>query len=213
MPDNVIRAFTEYQVERLTGISQRQLAYWARTDFYKPGLADEGGRVPFGRIYTFRDVAALRVLHVLRNQYNVSLQHLRNVAQTLIGLPDKKWTSTELFVLKRRVVFAEPGTQTYREIISGQYVMGIALAVVVEQTERDVMNFHERPDDQIGRIERNRNISHNAPVIAGTRIPVTAIKRFANAGYSVQQILQEYPTLKDADIRAALAYENDGLAA
>jgi uncharacterized protein (DUF433 family) len=49
-------------------------------------------------------------------------------------------------------------------------------------------------------------VAHNAPVLAGTRIPVRAIKRFNEAGYSVAQILSEYPTLTESDVVAALAY-------
>jgi uncharacterized protein (DUF433 family) len=50
-------------------------------------------------------------------------------------------------------------------------------------------------------------------VIAGTRIPVATIKRFAEDGYSVDQIRQEYPSLTEVDIKAAIKHESDGVAA
>ena len=43
-------------------------------------------------------------------------------------------------------------------------------------------------------------------LIPGTRIPARAIKRFAKAGYSVAQILKEYPDITAADVEAAIAY-------
>ncbi|MGH7084563.1 MAG: DUF433 domain-containing protein [Stellaceae bacterium] len=33
----------------------------------------------------------------------------------------------------------------------------------------------------------------NAPVVAGTRISTAAIKRYEDAGFTVAQIIEEYP--------------------
>ena len=211
--DTIVAAFTEDQVERLTGVSKRQLRYWDRTGFFKPALGDESRRSVYSRIYSFKDVASLRVLNVLRNQYGVPLQHLRKVRADLAHLSEAKWTATTLFVLNRKVVFVEPGTDQYREIVSRQYVIGLPLEVVVSDTRRDVERLQRRDDAQIGRIERARYVSHNAWVVAGTRIPVSAIKRLAEDGFSVEQIQQEYPTLTVADIRAAIEHKGDSVAA
>jgi len=45
----------------------------------------------------------------------------------------------------------------------------------------------------------------NAPVLAGTRIPTSAIREFAAAGYNTAAILREYPTLTAKDVAAALS--------
>ena len=209
----VIEAFSEEQAERLTGISKQQLRYWDRTNFFKPALADENRRAAYSRIYSFKDIASLRVLHVLRNQYSVALQHLRQVAIDLLRMSDAKWTSVQLFVLNKRVVFVEPGTKQYQEIVSKQYVIGLALQVVASDTKRDVERLKRRAQENLGRVTRTRNVSHNAWVVAGTRIRVSTIKRFAEDGYSIEQIREEYPTLTEADVNAALEHESDGLAA
>ena len=44
------------------------------------------------------------------------------------------------------------------------------------------------------------------PVIRGTRIPVDAIIRRLAEGMSVREIMEEYPNLKEEDIKAALEY-------
>lgn len=211
--DVIISAFSEEQVERLTGISKTQLRYWDYTNFFKPALADENRRVAFSRIFSFKDVASLRVLNVLRNQYNVPLQHLRQVAKDLLQMSDAKWTATQLFVLNKRVVFVEPNTKQYREIVSKQYVIGIPLHIVVSDTKRDVERLQQRSGDDVGKVTRARNVSHNAWVIAGTRISVATIKRFAEDGYAIEEIQEEYPTLTADDIRAAIDHESDGVAA
>jgi uncharacterized protein (DUF433 family) len=45
---------------------------------------------------------------------------------------------------------------------------------------------------------------HNAWCVAGTRIPVSAIYNFTDAGYRPRQIVEQYPDLKLKDVREAL---------
>jgi uncharacterized protein (DUF433 family) len=78
---------------------------------------------------------------------------------------------------------------------------------VLVDTRNNVAKMTERDKALVGHVERSRFINHNAPVIAGTRIPVTAIKRFAAAGYTHEQIIKEYPDLTEEDVKAALAYD------
>jgi uncharacterized protein (DUF433 family) len=204
----VISAFTEEQTARLTGLTVAQLRYWDQTKFVVPSYADENRRVPYSRIYSFKDIAALRVIGVLRNQHNVSLQHLRDVAVELQNLSDDGWTKTTLYVLQKKIVFEEPESGRLREIVGTQYVLpSVALGTVFADTERDVANLIKRPDDKVGQISRNRFISHNAPVVAGTRVPTAAVRRFSEAGYSTDQIIAEYPDLTPKDVEAALKFE------
>jgi len=211
--NEVISAFTEDQASRLTGISVHQLRYWDRTDLFCPQFADENRKAAFSRVYSFQDIVALRVLHVLTNQYSVSVQHLREVADKLCKMDNSAWARTTLYVLKRRVNFDDPEDGRQREIVSGQYSIGIPLEKVMSDTRRDIQSLSKRDEEQVGKIMRNRNISHNAPVISGTRIPVRAIKRFHDEGYSVQQIIEEYPSLSAADIEAAIQFKQGNKAA
>lgn len=203
-PDNVIGAFSEEHVERLTGVSATQLRYWDRTGFFTPDYAAEDRRQPYSRIYSFRDVVALRVLNALRNTHRVPLQELRRVAENLAGLSNDKWARTTLYVHNRHVVFIEPDSGRRREVVSGQYMADIPLEVVIADTRRDVAKLRQRDGNDIGHIARSRFVNHNAWVVAGTRIPTAAIWRFHEAGYSVDQIIGEYPDLTPDDIAAAI---------
>jgi uncharacterized protein (DUF433 family) len=49
------------------------------------------------------------------------------------------------------------------------------------------------------------------PVIRGTRIPVEILLRKLARGIETRQILSDYPTLKEDDIRATLEYAADAL--
>ncbi len=208
----VIQAFSEEHVERLTGLTANQLRHWDRTGFFTPSFADENRKAAFSRIYSFRDVASLRVLSILRKK-DVSLQHLRKVSEKLSHLGDDRWIKTTLYVLKKRVVFIEPETEKPREIVSGQYTFEIRLMDVSADVQKDIDALRRRDDSKIGKIERNRWVAHNAFVIAGTRIPVSAIKNFHDAGYTVAQILKEYPDITDSDVEAAISHAEKEVAA
>jgi uncharacterized protein (DUF433 family) len=205
--EDVIAAFSAEQVERLTGLTKARLASWDRTSFFAPSYADDDRRSPYSRIYSFRDVVGLRTLCQLRNEHHVSLQHLRRVAEKLSHLASDLWSSQVLYVWDKKVIFDETGAGRLREVVSGQYVNGLALEEVISDMRRAVEQLRRRRDDQIGEITRSRFVNHNAAVIAGTRIPVSAIRDFAEAGYTTAQIIEEYPDLTEVDVTAALSYQ------
>jgi len=212
---NIVQAFSEEHIERLTGLTVHQLRYWDSTGFFVPSFASENRREPMSRVYSSKDVVSLRVLSKLK-EYGVSLQHLRQVSEKLAHLADEKWTKTTLYVWKKRVLFIDPDDpekKVSREVVSGQYAIpSIVLAAEISDTQRVVEQFRRRSTNDIGRIEQHRMTAQNAPVIAGTRITVAAIKRFNEAGYSAKQIIEQYPDLTEADIKAALAYREDAAA-
>ncbi|OGY25340.1 MAG: hypothetical protein A2Z24_00695 [Candidatus Woykebacteria bacterium RBG_16_44_10] len=63
-----------------------------------------------------------------------------------------------------------------------------------------------RPENQIGKIEVNPEILVGKPVIAGTRIPVYLILNLLAHGYNFERIIQAYPILEKADVKAAVEY-------
>jgi len=50
------------------------------------------------------------------------------------------------------------------------------------------------------------DILHRKPCIKGTRIPVSLILGYLSAKYSFEQIIQEFPDLKEEHIMACLDY-------
>lgn len=81
------------------------------------------------------------------------------------------------------MLFTDPETDNFQEIVSGQYVIGLPLRTVVEDTRSDVVKLSEREASDFGRVERHRNVNHNIAVLAGTRIPVKAIRSFIEDGF------------------------------
>jgi uncharacterized protein (DUF433 family) len=56
------------------------------------------------------------------------------------------------------------------------------------------------------RITVNPDVCNGKPVVCGTRITVQTVLEFLAAGDSVEDVLQEYPTLKREDVQACLNF-------
>lgn len=207
--DPVLAAFTENHVQHLTGLTKRQLRYWHDTGFFMPSAP----AAAYGRYYAFRDVVGLRTIAELMKTHRVSLQHLRKVAEKLDHMRADLWTRTTLYVINRKVVIHEPGTRKPREVVSGQYVLGIPLKRVQAEARAEAEKLLRRAHGDAGKIVRLPGVAGRAPVMAGTRIPVTAILRFTAEGFTPTQIVAEYPDLTVADVEAALLHGQKDVAA
>jgi DNA-binding transcriptional MerR regulator len=210
---SVLAAFSEEQVSRVTGLSIGRLRYWARIGFFKPSFVEDDTRLPYSRFYSFKDVVALRTLEKLKVGNGVPLQHLRQVAEKLSHLKEDLWTNTTLFVANRKVVFSDPITQTPQEVVSGQFVIEYPLIEEIKATSAEIEAAAIRSTHQIGQVVKIRSINRNAWTISGTRISIDSVKRLHEDGYSVEEIIAEYPDLTEADVQAALSHEKGDAAA
>jgi uncharacterized protein (DUF433 family) len=203
-PTNIIGAFSEEQIARLTGLSRAQLRAWNRRGFIRPEYrVGEDARKPFTYIYSFRDLLKLRVLNQLRNVYQVPMKELVRVERELSDLGDDKWTKQRLWVHNRRVVFEEPESLRKREISTKQFVAEIPLEVVTSDAREDIRRLNRRDAGDVGKVLRKRHLHSSEPVFAGTRIPVAAVVGYLEAGFEDAEILRRLPDLEPGDIEAA----------
>jgi uncharacterized protein (DUF433 family) len=204
MPDEaVISAFSAEQVTKITGLTSRQLSYWDGLGFFKPEFSEVFGQGRSTRFYSFTDVVGLRVLSVLRNQHRISRQKLHKIAETLHRHSKRPWSDLKLMVCNGEVVFINPQTNQGEGAITGQYVM-VPIIDHIKHVKNAAAQLSQRTKDQIGQFAQHKRVAHNQRVLAGTRVPVRAIKRFLAAGYSPEDILIEYPSITRRDVEAVM---------
>lgn len=201
-----ILALDMNHVSSLVGVPKSTLAYWERHGVFTPSHVDIRPRVPFRRIYSFRDVVSLRALAELRRNLNVPLDDLRQAGAYLSRYSETPWASLRFGVVDRHLVFWDPEHRQWMGL-HGQRVLPVDLRDLPQLVASDAKHLFQRSPDQVGKIARNRYIRHNRPVVAGTRIPTSTIWAFHEAGYDVAAILAEYPGLTPADVEEAIAFE------
>lgn len=203
----VILALTVEQMSRLTGLSDRQLRYWDDTGFFSPTISAEKHR-PYGRVYSFRDAVGLRTLAMLRNEHRIPLQELRKIGAWLQENYETPWASLRFYVAGRQVFFDDPRDQVRRSGSNpDQTVIPIEMQRIAAETEAAADKLIERTEDEFGKIVQHRHIMQNAPVLAGTRIRTQAVWNFHEAGYSSNEIIEQYPRLTPVDVDAAIKFE------
>ncbi|MDJ1172153.1 DUF433 domain-containing protein [Roseofilum sp. BLCC_M154] len=201
---NVIGAFSEQQICKLSGLSKYQVSRWRRAGFVSPeykGSPDARGA--YSNVYSFKDLLILRVLGNLNKNYNVPYGELKRAGKKLneLGLGD--WASTRIWVLGKRVVFDDPATDQKFEATSDQFVIEIALEAVTSSAREAIREYNERGDDRVAVIEKKRQLKSSQEVFGGTRITVKAIQGYIQAGYSNDQIISDFPDLTDKDVELA----------
>jgi DNA-binding transcriptional MerR regulator len=77
-----MEGFTAEQASRFTGCTAHQLRYWDRIGLVKPSVQSTGGRPGVRRLYSFRDLVALKVVRSLLDG-GMSLQRVRRAYEFL----------------------------------------------------------------------------------------------------------------------------------
>lgn len=195
----VLLAFSVDHAAKVTRLSKTRLTRWDRLGFFSPEMADPEDRGnPYGRVYSYRDLVGLRTLAVLADKHRLSLRELRKAHDVLAQHSDKPWSQMQLSVLNRKVVYDLGGAPRDTEgQLAGNHV---PLDTIASEVARRADALRKRDNDQIGVFENHKFIAHNARVLAGTRIPVSAVESFIDAGYSDTAIVAEYPTLTKFDV-------------
>lgn len=203
--------FTVEQVSRLTGLSERQLRYWDETGFFSPRYGGEERRL-HDRLYDFRDVVGLRTVALLRKTHRVSLQELRKLEEWLRQHYDSPWSDLTFYVGGGRVYFDDP--ETGARIATqprGQTAQPFEMLRIAREVQEGVEQLRRRTPDEIGKVMQRKYLAQNKPVLAGTRIPTTAIWDFHRAGYNTASIIEQYPQLTPDDIQEAISFEAERL--
>lgn len=183
-----IPAFTAEEAASLTGLTRRQLQYWNGMGVFRGEY--ETGESHWTAIYSFCDLVRFDTLAQLRKKHRVPLRELRKVGAWLRDQTRRQtpWSAIRIFVRGEQVYFQEPGSPQVSRLPSGQQMTVMDLGIVVREVTKRVERLRKRGLEQIGKIQRQRRVAHNAPVIAGTRFPhlpyLSFIRRVTRRGVS-----------------------------
>jgi DNA-binding transcriptional MerR regulator len=128
-----------------TGITYRQLDYWART-----GLVEPSVRPAYGsgaqRLYSFRDVVVLKIVKRLLDT-GVSLQNIRTAVRHLRSVGPAELARMTLMSDGATVYECTSPAEVVDLLQGGQGVFGIAVGVVWRDVESSLSELHgERVD-------------------------------------------------------------------
>jgi DNA-binding transcriptional MerR regulator len=151
-----LEGFTAHQASRFTGCTARQLRYWDQIGLVRPSVQQTGGRPGVPRMYSFRDLVALRVVKSLLDG-GMSLQRVRRAWEYLsknAGL-DSHLAEVKLITDGRTVfkVVRREG-EVLDALRQGQMAFFIAIDEVTRQVGDEIAEF-KRDRDQFLRALRD----------------------------------------------------------
>ena len=172
-------AFGKKTVIALTGVSGRQVDYWATEKVVRPSIKDAAGKGT-RREYSFKDLVALKVAKRLRAE-GISLQKIRkSLAWLRKHFPDLKQPLAELrFLTDGETVFVlDRDPQKILDTLKGgQFVFYLALGEIIEGLQGELKKLATPKEERV--------------MVEGQEFPVILIPDLEDGGYTVQ--CQEIP--------------------
>lgn len=135
--------FTAQQASKLTGCTHHQLRYWDRVGLISPTIQGTGGRPGIRRLYSFRDLVALRVVKSLLDN-GMSLQRVRRAWDYLRRNADMDTHLAEVrLVTDGSTIFhvARDDGELLDALRDGQLSFFVAIDEITRSVEEDVSRF------------------------------------------------------------------------
>ena len=150
--------YTAQQATRLTGCTPHQLRYWDKVALVQPSIQQTGGRPGRRRLYSFRDLVALRVVRSLLDN-GMSIQRVRRAWDYLRRTADMDAHLADVrLVTDGHTIFAvaTDEDELLDALRQGQLAFFIAINEITQTVEDDVTKFEldrERFLEMLRRVE------------------------------------------------------------
>jgi len=135
--------FTAQQASSLTSCTAHQLRYWDKVDLVRPSVQSSDGRPGRRRLYSFRDLVALRVVKSLLDN-GMSVQRVRRAWDYLRRTADLDTHLAEVrLVTDGLTIFAvaEDEEELLDALRQGQLAFFVAIDQIARSVEDDVTRF------------------------------------------------------------------------
>lgn len=143
-----MEGFTAHQASKFTGCTARQLRYWDGIGLVQPSVQGTGGRPGVPRLYSFRDLVALKVVRSLLDG-GMSLQRVRRAWDFLnkkAGL-DKHLSEVKLITDGVSIFrVARRNVEILDALREGQMAFFVAIDDIATGVEAKVGQFREDRD-------------------------------------------------------------------
>lgn len=140
-----MEGFTAHQASKFTGCTPRQLRYWDDIGLVRPSVQRTGGRPGVPRLYSFRDLVALRVVKSLLDG-GMSLQRVRRAWDFLnrkAGL-DRQLSEVKLITDGVSIFkIARRSGEILDALRDGQLAFFVAIDDIASSVTADVSQFRE----------------------------------------------------------------------
>jgi DNA-binding transcriptional MerR regulator len=136
--------YSSGEVERLLGLTQRQLGYWIATDVVVP-MQSRGSGTGRRLRFSFGDLVRLSVIKRLLD-VGMSLQAVRQSIEFLRTLPDVQEPLSDVYLTSDgRTIYAHQGAdQVLDALRGGQMVLALGLEGVMRDLETQVVELQAR---------------------------------------------------------------------
>jgi len=138
-----VDSFTAQQASALTSCTAHQLRYWDKVELVVPSIQSSGGRPGRRRLYSFRDLVALRVVKSLLDN-GMSVQRVRRAWDYLrrTAEMDDHLASVKL-VTDGQTIFqvAHNEAELLDALRQGQLAFFVAINEITRSVEEDVTKF------------------------------------------------------------------------
>lgn len=211
--DESVLVFTRSRAVALTGLSQRQLDYWRKTDLLEPSTSKQLSPYRSVHLYDFADMLELLTIAEL-HRHEVPTRRIRSIVDRMRARGyERPLTEIKYGVAERPA--RQEGKKRRRKLLvmltfadgttegddtPGQMV--VEGAVDIQSIRARLIRSTQRIDEEVGRVEKRRGALGSKELFAGTRIPVTAVRRYLADGAGVEEILEAFPALRTEDVEA-----------
>jgi DNA-binding transcriptional MerR regulator len=194
-------AFPDTRAARLAGISMRRLRYWEQHQLVVPSIKRQLSQRNTVRLYGYQDLLALLVVSTLRTERDMSLQRIRRVVQHLRREYAEPLRELRFATLGNEIYFQHPDGSWEGDLRPDQIVL--EKVIRLKPLQLRIERANRRPEKARGRVTRHRGVHASAPVFEGTRIRVSTVQDYLRHGFNTAAILNAFPDLDAADVRAA----------
>lgn len=184
----------------IAGVSPRRVRYWVSSGLVHASVQREIGRRTV-RLYSFRDLIALRVVVALADHHPV--QRIRKIVDYA---RDRLGVNEPLAALR----FAVDGDDVLFADEDGRWSGARRPAQLVRHEVLELEPIRTAVRDSVSRVRRREQIGHlerrrGRVVVAGTGVSVATVRAWLAEGATVERIMRAYPTLTEPDIEAVRA--------